>query len=1021
VPRSLTDLAGLRVSADDFLAAVLEAAAQPIWVVDPDDVIRFANPAAIAVLGYDGADELVGRRSHETIHHSRPDGTAYPAAECALRLPRTTGETVASERDWFFRRDGSMFPVSFVSAPIEMEHGRGAVVAFTNIEERLRVEGELRDRDAALETQQASLRRVAALVAGGAASAEVFASIAKEVGSLLRLPLVELSRYEADGTTTVIGAWSARPQPFEAGTHWPLDGPTVTTRIKETGRPARVEYAELPGAIAAAARANGIRAGAGAPIIVDGRVWGSMATCVWDEPLPDDIEDRVSEFTALIAAAFSNTASRDELARLADEQAALRRVATLVARGVPPSEVFAAVAREVGLLLGADATHIGRYEVESTASLIASWSRTGDPIPVGTVAPIDGENVCSLVRRSGRPARMNSYDDASGPIAAMLRDRGIRSSVGAPIVVDQRLWGVIIASSEQDAHQLTDAESRIAGFTELVATAISNAEARAEVARLVDEQAALRRVATLVAEGVPADELLGAVTREAGTLLGADLAGMIRYVTDDSVTAVATWAAEGTHPEVRGVWPLEGDRLATAILRQRRPTREDDWHGASGPIAAFVRDELGIRSSVGSPIIVEGLVWGALFVHSKTSRPLPADTESRVANFTELVATAMSNAQARADVTRLADEQAALRRVATLVAHEPPPDEVFGAVAAEVGRLLPVEYTAMLRYEDDGTATVVATWGERAAPLKLDTRMPVGGKNVTTLVQRTGRPARIDDYGEASGAIGTRLRGLGTLSAVGCPIIVNGELWGVTIAAQGIAEPLPAGTEARIAKFTELIATAISNVQARSELAASRARLAAAADEERRRVVRDLHDGAQQRLVHTVVTLTMARDALERRDETAPELVGEALDHAQQATAELRELAHGILPAVLTQGGLRAGVEALAAHMPVPVEVDVPVEDRLPAPVEATAYFVVSESLTNVSKHSRADRAAVRMQLRDASLRIEVRDDGVGGARPEGTGLVGLKDRLGALDGRLRVEDAVGGGTLVAAEIPVEE
>ena len=230
-----------------------------------------------------------------------------------------------------------------------------------------------------------------------------------------------------------------------------------------------------------------------------------------------------------------------------------------------------------------------------------------------------------------------------------------------------------MASSMEHEALPADTDSRIAGFTELVATAISNTEARTEVRRLADEQAALRRVATLVARGVPPGELFDAVTKEVGTLLGADLAGMIRYLTGRTLTAVATWSAEGEHPEVRGVWPLDGDRLATTIKATSRPAREDDWAGAAGPIAVFVREELGVRSSVGSPIVVEGEVWGALFVHSKQTRHLPAGTESRLAEFTELVATAISNTQARAEVRRLADEQTALRRVATLVAHEASP------------------------------------------------------------------------------------------------------------------------------------------------------------------------------------------------------------------------------------------------------------------------------------------------------------------------------------------------------------
>jgi signal transduction histidine kinase len=229
---------------------------------------------------------------------------------------------------------------------------------------------------------------------------------------------------------------------------------------------------------------------------------------------------------------------------------------------------------------------------------------------------------------------------------------------------------------------------------------------------------------------------------------------------------------------------------------------------------------------------------------------------------------------------------------------------------------------------------------------------------------------------------------------------------------------MPPGTEARMGQFTELVATAISNVQARSDLAASRARIAAAADEERRRLVQDLHDGAQQRLVHTVLMLKLARREFRDAEERGAAFLREALEHAESAIAELRELAHGILPRALSHGGLRAGVEALASRMPVPIECNVPV-DRLPSAVEATAYFVIAESLTNVAKHAGASGAAVAAHIQDGTLTIRVQDDGVGGARPEGPGLLGLADRLAVLGGRLQVESPAEGGTLVTAHVPL--
>jgi PAS domain S-box-containing protein len=540
---------------------------------------------------------------------------------------------------------------------------------------------------------------------------------------------------------------------------------------------------------------------------------------------------------------------------------------------------------------------------------------------------------------------------------------------------------------------------------------------RAELRMLAAEQAALRRVATLVAKAVPSSELFDAVVREVGTLLGADFSGLVCFG-DDAVVPVATWAAVGDLPPVPSSWPIHPGDPVTMIAKTSRPVRWEDMTAIEGPLAVFIR-ETGVRSAVTCPIVVEGRVWGALEVSSRRSGSLPPDTESRLAQFTDLVGTAFANAEARAEAARLAREQAALRRVATLVARERPPEEVFASVAEEAGRVLGVADTAMWRHEPDGSATVVAVWTKHgSAPLRLGAQMRPGGQNAASLVLRTGRPARIDDFSTATGPIGERMHAAGIGSAVGAPIVVAGRIWGAMIAATREPGPLPAGTESRIEKFTELVATAISNMQARADLAASRARIVAATDEERRRVVRDLHDGAQSRLVHTTLTLKLAQSAVQDGEEDASALVTEALDHAERATAELRELAHGILPAALTRGGLSAGVQALTSRMPLSVTIGVSA-GRLPTAVEATAYFVICEALTNVAKHARAGHAEVTAGIEDGTLVVQVRDDGVGGARPEGSGLVGLADRLAALDGLLRIETPSGGGTLITAAIPL--
>jgi signal transduction histidine kinase len=701
----------------------------------------------------------------------------------------------------------------------------------------------------------------------------------------------------------------------------------------------------------------------------------------------------------------------EDLSVLAAEQAALRRVATLVARGAAPDEVFAAILEEVGRLLSVDYVHLGRYEPDDTYTVVASW---GKPGPAVSRTTLGGKNLGTIVFETGRPARIESYDDASGPIGVAARETGVRSAVGTPITVEGRLWGVMVAGSLGEQALPADAEARLASFTELLAATIANAESRAGVTRLVADQAALRRVATLVARAVPQEKVFAAVVEEVGRLLPVEFADLGRCEPDGTITFLAAWGKTSLIFPVGARLTLGGKNATSLVAQTGSPVRIESYDDASGPIGAPTR-ETGVRSAIGTPITVEGRLWGVMAAGWSLEEPMPADTEPRLAQFTDLVATAVANAETRAGLARLAEEQAALRRVATLVAHGAPPEDVFAAVANEVERLLSVDMANVCRYESDATVTFVASARQG---LPIGSRWPLRDTNLATLVFDTGRPARIDKYADATGALAEGIREAGIRSAVGTPIIVEGRLWGFVAAGSSQEQPLPPDTEARLASFTELVATAISNTEARTEVAASRARLVAATDDERRRVVRDLHDGAQQRLVNTIVTLKMVSDALRNDEDAAPALVSEALELAEQANADLRELAHGILPTVLTKGGLHRGVDALASQTPVPVEIDVSV-GRLPTAVEATAYFVVAEALTNVAKHARAGHAEVMAQIEDGTLTVQVRDDGVGGARPDGSGLVGLRDRVAALDGRLRVESPADGGTLIAAAIPL--
>jgi signal transduction histidine kinase len=365
----------------------------------------------------------------------------------------------------------------------------------------------------------------------------------------------------------------------------------------------------------------------------------------------------------------------------------------------------------------------------------------------------------------------------------------------------------------------------------------------------------------------------------------------------------------------------------------------------------------------------------------------------------------------------LAREHAALRRVATFVARQPPPAEVFALVTREAGMLLDARLTGLLRVESSDTAVIAAGWSRAGVSLPIGSRGTLDGRGLMGRVLETGRPVRLEDFDEVGGAVAAQMRELGVRSAVAGPIIIGERIWGALSAAWPQGVPMPVGAEDHVAAFAELVSYAIDNAETREELAALRVRLVEAADAQRRRVVRDLHDGAQERLVHAVITLQLAQGHADAPPELA-ELVDEALDDARAAIDELRELARGIHPALLTSRGLAAAVQALADRAPVPVQVDIP-EQRHPVSVEAAAYFVVSEALTNVAKYARAATARITASRTADALIVTVEDDGVGGATVSpGGGLAGLDDRVAAFDGTLTVDSPPGAGTRIRAEIP---
>jgi signal transduction histidine kinase/putative methionine-R-sulfoxide reductase with GAF domain len=660
---------------------------------------------------------------------------------------------------------------------------------------------------------------------------------------------------------------------------------------------------------------------------------------------------------------MNSSGAASDVRHLAEGQAALRRVTSIAASGVPPQEVFDAVTSEASALLGEALIALTRFEGGGTDSVVVA--QTGGHVLAGARLHLTGDGIAARLWRSGGAERIDDYSAVAG--MTMATDLGVRAVVAVPVTVDGSLWGALSISSRTGPLP-AGTEDRLALFAALVAAAVVSAAARESFSALADEQDALLRVAALVARRAGETEIFEAVTAEAAGLIHDEPTTLVRYEGGRTFTVLATRggpAPVGTRVAV----PVGDAGTLDQMMRTLKPARLDRYD--QFPDRTYSRKDFGVGSSVSVPIMVNGKLWGALGTLNE-GRRLPADTEGRLGKFAELVASALANVQAHAELERFAARQAALRRVAELVAGGAALIEVFEAVAAEASHMLGRSDATLFRY-DGARLTVVATSGGTAA-----------GAHVTV------------------------------------PVVVEGRLWG-GLSSTMREGPLPADTEDRLAEFAKLAAAAIANAENKEKLRASRARVVATADEVRQRLQRDVHDGAQQRLVQTVLSLKLGLEAA-GRGEDAVGLMREALEQAERATVELRDIVHGILPVALARGGLRAGIDSLVTAAAIPVDLDLTTQplERLPTDVEVTAYFVIAEALTNVVKHAHATRARVTVTGGRDHLVVEVADDGIGNADPGGgSGLTGLSDRVDALNGILALTSTPGAGTTIRAILPV--
>ncbi|RFA11779.1 hypothetical protein B7R22_17760 [Subtercola boreus] len=502
-----------------------------------------------------------------------------------------------------------------------------------------------------LKNELAALRAGAALAAQGASPRVVLETAAGQMTHVLRADFLEILRIDHRNKIVVFAAWSAKDARIIDLDHWLLEDDQLAREVIRTQKPVRHDSTSRPAAADPPSEAEtfAITSSVGVPIVLDGKVWGAVLVhSIGDVPFAADTEERLSHFDASMSAVVTNILRTAAVEQLIAEQAALLRIAELVARESAAEDIFHAVAEQLGRVTHVSGAQVFRFDDEELATSVGSWGPVDSGIKVGRQLNTRGNSVTGQVRATGLPARVEDYSSVEGELGALQRGVGMRAAVGAPIRAAGRLWGALVVGSIVEEPLPAETEERMAKFADLVGVALSNLDARDSQRVLAEEQAALRRVATVVARE-EWDVTLPTIVRELALLHRVEGTVIIRYEDSELATILAAWGEPDLAQFIGKTLPFGGSNPGDYVWHSQRPARQHGFTEGEG-LFAELSVQLGITETLAGPVFVENRLWGAIVVVTTGPGRLPPDTEARLGQFAELIATAIGSMKSRLEL-----------------------------------------------------------------------------------------------------------------------------------------------------------------------------------------------------------------------------------------------------------------------------------------------------------------------------------------------------------------------------------